>query len=622
MSTYRTLKGQLIKKVSEDPTNPVEGQIWYNTTTGLLKGLPALLAWSSTGNTINTHGNGVVGIGTQPAGLLVGGSPYMVQAEEFDGTVYSAGGDTNTGRVYGGGAGTQTAGLYFGGGKSPGSANAGETEEYNGTSWSEQNDMNTARQQLTGCGTQTAGLAAAGYDNTVTMDDTEEYDGTSWTSGNNTPEGVLQGNMVGTQTSAYFFGGATNTPGSAVTSSSANYDGTNWTAVSTPVVTARRLAGAAGTATDCIFFGGFIPPGTGATEQYDGISWVTTPATLVNQNRAGGSFGTSSAAVFAGGTAHPPGSATTASEAFNRSVDVVLGGAWASANNSNTLSEGPASFGTKAGLVSVGGYGPSGPSNAHSDAVEEYDGTNWTTATAYPTNVYSGQGGGTLTAGIVSGGNSGGATFINNSTTYNGSSWTAAPTLNSARDGTASSLGTQTAALHVGGYDPTVRAYTEEFNGSSWSEQNDMSTARTRGGTAGTQTAALYFNGESTNSGPIPSRIPNTTEEYNGTSWTAGGTVPERFTRLNGSGTQNNAYRIGGSTGSAVVATTDFYNGTSWSSSDNLISAQNWANSGGSGFSDSIIGRGRGSSTYTAVTQEYTRPSGTEKNVKTITSST
>jgi hypothetical protein len=301
---------------------------------------------------------------------------------------------------------------------------------------------------------------------------------------------------------------------------------------------------------------------------------------------------------------------------------VVLGGAWASANNSNTLSEAPASIGTKAGLVSVGGYGPSGPSNAHSDAVEEYDGTNWTTATAYPTNVYSGQGGGTLTAGIVSGGNSGGATFINNSTTYNGSSWTAAPTLNSARDGTASSLGTQTAALHVGGYDPTVRAYTEEFNGSSWSEQNDMSTARTRGGTAGTQTAALYFNGESTNSGPIPSRIPNTTEEYNGTSWTAGGTVPERFTRLNGSGTQNNAYRIGGSTGSAVVATTDFYNGTSWSSSDNLISAQNWANSGGSGFSDSIIGRGRGSSTYTAVTQEYTRPSGTEKNVKTITSST
>jgi len=52
-----------------------------------------------------------------------------------------------------------------------------------------------------------------------------------------------------------------------------------------------------------------------------------------------------------------------------------------------------------------------------------------------------------------------------------------------------------------------------------------------------------------------------------------------------------------------------------------IKSVINFANSGGSGFGDSIIGRGRGSSTYTNVTQEYTRPEGTEKNVKTITTS-
>ena len=123
MTTYREIRGQLIRKVSEDPTNPVEGQIWYNTTTGILKGFPALLGWSSTGNTTNTHGNGAVGIGTHPAGIIVGGSPYVANGEEFNGTGYANGGDTNTGRVYGGGGGTQTAGLYFGGGKSPGSAN-------------------------------------------------------------------------------------------------------------------------------------------------------------------------------------------------------------------------------------------------------------------------------------------------------------------------------------------------------------------------------------------------------------------------------------------------------------------------------------------------------------------
>jgi len=38
MTTYKEIKGQLIRKVSSDPTNPQLGQIWYNNTTGVLKG--------------------------------------------------------------------------------------------------------------------------------------------------------------------------------------------------------------------------------------------------------------------------------------------------------------------------------------------------------------------------------------------------------------------------------------------------------------------------------------------------------------------------------------------------------------------------------------------------------
>ena len=38
MTNYRSLVGQKIKKVSSDPSNPLEGQIWYNTTSGTLKG--------------------------------------------------------------------------------------------------------------------------------------------------------------------------------------------------------------------------------------------------------------------------------------------------------------------------------------------------------------------------------------------------------------------------------------------------------------------------------------------------------------------------------------------------------------------------------------------------------
>ena len=33
MATYKEIKGTQIEAVSSDPSNPVEGQVWYNTTT-------------------------------------------------------------------------------------------------------------------------------------------------------------------------------------------------------------------------------------------------------------------------------------------------------------------------------------------------------------------------------------------------------------------------------------------------------------------------------------------------------------------------------------------------------------------------------------------------------------
>ena len=44
MAQYTGIQGQNILIVSSDPANPTEGQIWYNTTTNLLKGyaLPIL----------------------------------------------------------------------------------------------------------------------------------------------------------------------------------------------------------------------------------------------------------------------------------------------------------------------------------------------------------------------------------------------------------------------------------------------------------------------------------------------------------------------------------------------------------------------------------------------------
>jgi len=38
MATYITLRGCTIQVLAADPSNPVEGQVWYNTTTGTVKG--------------------------------------------------------------------------------------------------------------------------------------------------------------------------------------------------------------------------------------------------------------------------------------------------------------------------------------------------------------------------------------------------------------------------------------------------------------------------------------------------------------------------------------------------------------------------------------------------------
>mgnify|MGYP000716288765 CR=1 FL=1 len=224
---------------------------------------------------------------------------------------------------------------------------------------------------------------------------------------------------------------------------------------------------------------------------------------------------------------------------------------------------------------------------------------------------------GTQTAGLAFGGTPP-PNGNNVSEEYDGSSWTSAPNLNKARNGCATSIGTQTAALIHGGYDnanPLAgRTETEEFNGTSWSEQSDLSTGRAHGGSGGTQTAGIYFCGETTNAGTFNTRCPNTTEEYDGSSWSGGGTVPGNFTRLNGSCLQTACFRIGGASPS-VVSTTDYYNGSSWASAAALGSAQNWASSGGTGANDSIIGGGRGSSSYTSVTQEYTNPLLTTRSV-------
>jgi hypothetical protein len=55
MATYKGIKGFSIQNLSADPSNPIEGEMWYNSTSNVWKveELTTAGAWA-TGNNLNT----------------------------------------------------------------------------------------------------------------------------------------------------------------------------------------------------------------------------------------------------------------------------------------------------------------------------------------------------------------------------------------------------------------------------------------------------------------------------------------------------------------------------------------------------------------------------------------
>ena len=120
MATFKEIRGQLIKKYTTNPAEPLEGQMWFNNTTGTLKGSIATEAWRSAAP-LATGRNQMATGGTQTAAFGAGGynSTDLNNTEEYDGSGWSAGGNLTTARRYLAGCGTLTAGLAFGGNKAP-----------------------------------------------------------------------------------------------------------------------------------------------------------------------------------------------------------------------------------------------------------------------------------------------------------------------------------------------------------------------------------------------------------------------------------------------------------------------------------------------------------------------
>ena len=314
MTTYKEIKGTQIEVVSSDPSNPVEGQVWYNSTDQAVKGqaVTTVGSWSTT-TALNTGRNGISGAGANNSAVVgFGGqtppSTYHTDTETWNGSNWTEVNNLNQGKKLTMSFGISTAAISAGGYLGD---KTGNSETWNGTNWTEGNNLNQNRYNGAGVGLYTSGLVFGGY-GPVATGKTETYDGTSYTEVNdlNTSRYGIRGS--GTQTSALGFGGYTPGGQTAVTEL---WNGTNWTEVNDLNQARYNTAGEGSSNTTGLAFGG--QPGTGPsatlTELWNGTNW--SEQNDLNTGRVQlGSGGNSDTSVLAFGGEGPPATLTSTEE--------------------------------------------------------------------------------------------------------------------------------------------------------------------------------------------------------------------------------------------------------------------------------------------------------------------
>jgi len=311
MTTYKEIKGTQIEVVSSDPSNLIDGQVWYNSTDQAVKGA----VFSA--DTVTSGGNYPVAVyqagsaGVQTAALGFGGriAPPPVRTDgsySYNGSSWTATPSLNNNRsVFQSSFGTSTSaiGVNGQGPPSPSPQFVDYVEEWNGSSWSEKNSTNETRRIMSGIGTVgTAGLVAGGYlAPGSTSVNVETWNGTNWTEVNNlnNPGGYSGG--AGDVTAGLAF---------ANSAKFESWNGTNWTELTDAPV---NLSLGGGTTTAVIATEG--PAGQNILK-YNGSAWTTSPASFSVGHGAGSYAGNpgTAAVVFTGA---PTPSYTNSTEEFD-----------------------------------------------------------------------------------------------------------------------------------------------------------------------------------------------------------------------------------------------------------------------------------------------------------------
>ena len=184
---------------------------------------------------------------------------------------------------------------------------------------------------------------------------------------------------------------------------------------------------------------------------------------------------------------------------------------------------------------------------------------------------------------------------IGTSAWISGSPATNSPRIFSAGDGPV------TAGWMAGGgsASPNDIASTEEYNGSGWSAGGDLPGATYGAAGVGPQTASLIFGG---NNGSILA----TAYEYNGTAWGSPTSMPTGRNYVNRAGTQTSALAFGGSNpGPTSNVATSEYDGSSWTAGGNLPVGIEYA-------------AGTGTQTAALAAGGYHQPGGTTEPTATL----
>ena len=172
-------------------------------------------------------------------------------------------------------------------------------------------------------------------------------------------------------------------------------------------------------------------------------------------------------------------------------------------------------------------------------------------------------------------------TAVNYHDQFSGSTWSSATPLSTSVSLTAGA-GTKSDGSIFGGDTggwSSPSAITQEWNGSSWSAGGVLSTARhglTGGGSGTSDMLAVAGYGGGVNL--------SSTEEYNGTSWSGGGSISTARRTAAGGGIISNFWIAGGEPSN--LSSTEEYNGTSWSAGANLTVGLSGLTSAGAGQTD------------------------------------